>query len=341
MRISPFTCIMPACASDRGTEMTEHYIAWWNVENLFDTSTSATRPDWLQKKLSAELKGWTAAVLDRKCKQLARVINVMNDGAGPDILGVCEVESKSVLDKLVASLDLPDRDYGVRHHDTSDARGIDVAFIFDQNKFTADTKIFDRVILKRNATRDIVQANFKSKAGGNDLILIGNHWPSRLGGRYESEPYRILAAETLSYWLDRIPDFMGFEAPVVVMGDFNDDAFDRSITDYALGVRDKTKVASKRSTKPYLYNPSWKLYGENRGTHYFDHWGVLDQIMVNRPLVRTDSKFKLVAGSFNTFAPDFIFKNNKPRRFSRPAKKDFDREGFSDHLPVFVKIKEV
>ncbi len=319
--------------------MTEHYIAWWNVENLFDRVNSPTRPAWLQKKLQSELKGWTAAVLNKKCSQLAQVINAMNDGNGPDILGVCEVESEAVLQKLVGKLTIAGRDYGVKHHDTSDARGIDVAFIYDRNVFEAGD-LFDRVILKRNATRDLVQVNFKSVGSGNDLILIGNHWPSRLGGRFESEPYRILAAETLSYWLDRIPEKMGFEAPVIVMGDFNDDAFDRSVTDYALAVRDKSKVASKRSKKPYLYNLSWGLYGEDRGTHYYNHWGVLDQIMVNRPLVRTDAKFRLIDGSFDTFAPDFIFKNKKPRRFSRPAKKDFDEEGYSDHLPVVVKVKE-
>ena len=171
-------------------------------------------------------------------------------------------------------------------------------------------------------------------------MLIGNHWPSRLGGRFESEPYRILAAETLSYWLDRIPEKAGGEVPVIVMGDFNDDAFDRSVTQYALGVRDRSKVASKRARKPYLYNLSWGLYDENRGTHYFNHWGVLDQIMVNRPLVRTDSAFRLVDGSFDTFAPNDVMKNGKPRRFSRPSKKDYDDKGFSDHLPVIVKIKE-
>lgn len=319
--------------------MTEHYIAWWNVENLFDTSTSSTRPAWLQSKLKSELKGWTAAVLEKKCNQLARIIKAMNGGNGPDILGVCEVESKAVLQKLVDKLTVSGRSYGIKHHDTKDGRGIDVAFIYDKNVFTAGP-LFDRVILKRNATRDLVQVNFKSKQGGNDLILIGNHWPSRLGGQFESEPYRILAAETLSYWLDRIPEKMGFEAPVIVMGDFNDDAFDRSITIYALAVRDKKKVASKRAQKPYLYNLSWGLYGENRGTHYYNHWGVLDQIMVNRPLVRTDSTFRLVDGSFDTFAPGEILKNGKPRRFSRPAKKDYDDKGFSDHLPVFVKVRE-
>ena len=143
--------------------MTEHYIAWWNVENLFDTSSSATRPEWLQKKLASELKGWTATVLQKKCSQLARVINAMNDGNGPDILGVCEVESKAVLEKLVAKLTAPGRDYGVKHHDTSDARGIDVAFIYDKNIFTAG-QLFDHVVLKRNATRDIVRLTSKAKS---------------------------------------------------------------------------------------------------------------------------------------------------------------------------------
>ena len=27
---------------------------------------------------------------------------------------------------------------------------------------------------------------------------IGNHWPSRSAGQYESEPYRIIAGETLA-----------------------------------------------------------------------------------------------------------------------------------------------
>ena len=54
-------------------------------------------------------------------------------------------------------------------------------------------------VLKRSATRDIFQANFDT-AQGRRLILIGNHWPARLG----VAEYRIVAGETLSYWLERI-----------------------------------------------------------------------------------------------------------------------------------------
>ena len=47
--------------------------------------------------------------------------------------------------------------------------------------------------MKRQATRDILQVNFMTKAEEKRLVLIGNHWPSRSGGQYESEPYRIVA----------------------------------------------------------------------------------------------------------------------------------------------------
>jgi len=76
--------------------MSDHYVAWWNVENLFDHAT-ATRPDYLRSKLRGELVGWTAAVRDAKIAQLASVITQMNTQRGPDILGVCEIENATVM----------------------------------------------------------------------------------------------------------------------------------------------------------------------------------------------------------------------------------------------------
>lgn len=53
------------------------------------------------------------------------------------LLGVCEVENRFVLELLVAALQdpLPTRRYEIVHADTDDARGIDVAFIYDQALF--------------------------------------------------------------------------------------------------------------------------------------------------------------------------------------------------------------
>lgn len=196
--------------------MKTHYIAFWNVENLFDTEDSQARPEWLKKELANELKGWNSEILDRKIEQLAFIIRQMNGRKGPDLFGLCEVENKPVLEKLVQGLAPLGRQYAIAHHDTSDKRGIDVAFIYDQNVFTASEQFF-RVILKRNATRDIFQINFKS-VDGKELIIIGNHWPSRTGGEFEREPYRMIAGETVGYWMEKIDDIKGRDSAVVVMG---------------------------------------------------------------------------------------------------------------------------
>lgn len=318
--------------------MDTYYIAWWNLENLFDTVGSTERPEWLKERLKKELEGWTTNVLSKKLKQLAKVIDAMNDGKGPDILGVCEVENKKVLEKLVATLGVG-RDYGIAHHDMSDKRGIDVAFIYDKNLFTAH-ETFARVILRRNATRDLFQVNFKT-ANNRELVCIGNHWPSRSGGEEASAPYRMMAGETLSYWMERITSHLGEEVPVLVMGDFNDEPFDRSMADYALSERTKRRVVSKRSKKPYLYNLSWPLMGKGEGTHFYNHWGMLDQILVNKDLLNSQLPIRYVEDSFTITKTQVMLKKGKPRRFSRPsARGGIDETGYSDHLPVSILINE-
>ena len=38
--------------------MTQHYISWWNLENLFDIENSTDRPERLAKSIKNELKKW-------------------------------------------------------------------------------------------------------------------------------------------------------------------------------------------------------------------------------------------------------------------------------------------
>jgi hypothetical protein len=58
------------------------------------------------------------------------------------------------------------------------------------------------------------------------------------------EPYRILAAETLAYWHERIMDIKGAD-----MGDFNDEPFSRSLTEYALSTTQAAKLLNARSPR--------------------------------------------------------------------------------------------
>jgi hypothetical protein len=320
--------------------MPSYYVAFWNVENLFDVDGSPERPEWLQRALAHELAGWNADVLARKISQLARIIRQMNGGAGPDVLGVCEIENERVLQKLIAALDLPGRDYDVAHADTADERGIDVAFLFDRALFDKREQ-FSQVILKRNATRDLFQLTLGIKASGRELIVIGNHWPARSAGVYESEPYRILAAETLAYWHERIMAIKGDDMPVLAMGDFNDEPFNRSLTDYALSTIQAAKVLNARTSR--FFNLMWPWHGRRLGTHYFDNFAnLLDQFLASRPLLERTARLRVDPESVRIEAfPEMVRRGDypAPRRFGRPS-SGYDPTGFADHYPISMLLHE-
>jgi len=316
----------------------DYYISWWNLENLFDYQ-EAKRSKKLKRVLQSELKGWTAKILDRKLSQLAKIIIRMNDGKGPDILGVCEVENRKVLKKLVKKLKLDQRKYAIIHENMNDRRGVDIAFLYDTKKFVFQKK-FSQWILRRNATREILQVNFKIKKTRSPFVLIGNHWPARVGGTYETAPYRMLAGETLSYFHKRICDEMGKNIPILVMGDFNDEPFDRSLTAYALAVRNSNEL--KRARTPKLFNLMWSLLSKDLGTyHYGGKKIILDQFLISRGFLFGNSKLIIK----NNLAKIEDFKEMKrgsnPKKFGRPSKKNLNQNGFSDHFPISVTIENI
>ena len=323
--------------------MNNHFIAWWNVENLFDVENSRNRPEYLASQLANELKGWTAEVLDKKIAQLAWVIKQMNGGQGPDILGVCEVENENVMLKLARALRGMGRSYQVIHHDTKDKRGIDVAFIYDAKKYGRDPEanIYTYEVMKRSATRDILQASLITQQG-NELVVIGNHWPSRSGGKYKTAPYRMMVGETLSYWLQRIREEKGSDAAIFVMGDFNDQPHNRSLTDYALSTMSRNKVAYGRN--PYLYNLMWPILGTRRASYvYAGRPNMLDQFMVTKGIAKKTGKFALDDDAVGLEIYDGMVSGrySAPVRFGRPSSAStYNENGFSDHLPISMVLGE-
>ena len=315
--------------------MSEHYVAWWNLENLFDTE-NASRSDKLKRSIQRELKGWNQKVLDNKLSQLAKVILQMNGEMGPDILGICEVENKVVLEKLLTKINLHSRQYKIAHEDANDGRGIDVAFIYDSNKFKIMAK-FSHWIVKRNATRDIFQINLKIKNSEAEIVCIGNHWPARIGGKLKSEPYRIIAAETLSYFHQRIKEEMGNDTPILVMGDFNDEPFSRSVTDYALATNKSDKL--KRARSPMLFNLMWNLLAQGDATHYYGQGEILDQFMISKGFLFNKSKLSIKKDSVKIEKFSEMTKRGKPIRFGRPS-KNYNKSGFSDHYPISLVMLE-
>ncbi|MEH6470098.1 MAG: hypothetical protein V7752_02500 [Halopseudomonas sp.] len=316
-------------------------VAWWNLENLFDHET-ASRDEQLKSKLKSELKDWTAAVRDRKITQLASIIELMFDGAGPALLGVCEVENEAVVERLATAINIPGRNYSVVSHASADARGIDTSFIIDTNELNVLSSAH-QVVIKRSATRDLFWLRLQSTLSGAEFVAIANHWPSRTAGQYTSEPFRILVGETHAYVVSKLLDArLGGDKnlPIISMGDYNDEPFNRSLQQYALATRDPGRVRYSRSG--HLLNLMWPLMqGHDPGSYlYGSDWNMLDQFMVSYGMLRGASAVKAKSDTVTIFRPDILkASSGKPRKFNRPSSKQgADLDGYSDHFPITVEL---
>lgn len=340
--------------------MPSHFVAFWNLENLFAPEGHPGREPWIAQRLASDLAGWTQALFDTKIDQLASIIRQMNGAHGPDILGVCEVENAFVLQQLAARLNgqISNRNYAVVHVDaTRDRRGIDTAFVFDSLKYTFDPNaVFSHFVMRRTGTRDISQVTFTTQAG-NDLVAMCNHWPSRSGGTYESRGYRMTAGETLSYWHQRIWEVRGSDIPIIAMGDFNDDPFDQSVQIHARATRERGDV-ERAQTAVRFYNLAWRYLeqlGQDRngnpkllhGTLYYGGNGnVFDQILVSKGLLIQDSPITLIENTAKIEVfPEMVDHRVSygPIRFGLSkgnAAKNVNTSGFSDHFPVSVTLQE-
>ena len=316
-----------------------YYMAFWNLENLFDVADSPRRSEKLQRAIGNSVRSWTQDLLDRKIAQLATIISRMNGGLGPDLLGVCEVENAYVMELLVAALAPLGRNYQVVHHDMSDHRGIDVAFIYDGEKLTAE-ELFSHFVMRRTATRDILQVNFRTRRD-RLLVIIGNHWPSRSGGEMESAGYRAIAGETLAYFHQRIMEVHGKRTPVLALGDFNDEPFDDSVVRYALSTHSKAKVSNARS--PRFYNMMWEMAGKRIGTYYYNNFpNLLDQALVNKYLLVRNAPLRVVPQSAEILRFSGMVSGGAyptPIRFGGMG-KTVNPDGYSDHFPIAVAVIE-
>ena len=106
-------------------------IAFYNVENLFDIKNDSTTFDDDRTPLGKD--NWT---LERYVQKVANISTVLSEighditKSSPDIIGLCEIENKSVLEDIIQHPKLADKNYGIVHYDSPDERGIDVALLY-------------------------------------------------------------------------------------------------------------------------------------------------------------------------------------------------------------------
>lgn len=319
-----------------------HTIAFYNLENLFDTINDTTKFD--EKSPIMEMKGDIGAIYKKKVHNMARVISDIGYDTSknsPAIIGVSEVENREVLEDVVNDPLLLQKDYGIVHFHSPDARGIDVALLYQKKLFVPlytsshELKIYDDE-RKQVYTRD--QLLVSGKLEGEMIHLLVNHWPSRSGGEARSRPKRLAAAKLSKHLVDSLQVKDPY-AKVFIMGDFNDDPTNSSIKDVMKAQKDRSKVGLKG-----IYNPMENFFKMGLGSNaYRDSWSLFDQIMITKPLLEKEYS------SFMFYKAGIYNKNylvNKRGKYKGYPKRSFANggftDGFSDHFPAYVHvIKEV
>ena len=204
-------------------------VAFYNLENLFDTINNNGKYD---LEFSPEGKNkWDGNKYRSKLNKLSYAISQLTTKTtpmGPAIIGVSEIENRSVLEDLVAQDAIKNWNLQIVHHDSPDARGVDVGLLYNPRFFKVQNVTNHRLVvpeLPKFKTRD--QMCVVGSLGGAKVGVIVNHWPSRRGGEKESSWLREAAAALSRQIADSLlstdPD-MG----VIVLGDLNDDPLNKS-----------------------------------------------------------------------------------------------------------------
>jgi predicted extracellular nuclease len=307
-------------------------VAFYNQESLFDTINDPDKND--EEFLPMEHRKYT-----NKINNMAKVIASMNEGNGPDILGMCEVENDNVLNDLTKNKQLAKLKYGFVRFDSPDERSIDNALLYQSKKFTLVASKAYPVIFSDNPkwkTRDILMVKLMVKQTKTPLIVLVNHFPSRIGGEAESAPKRKQAATVLRNVYDSIVK-ADPSTPVIMMGDFNDEPTDESMKQ-VLNAKGHTSELANTD----LFNAMYELKEQKKGSHYYkNEWSALDQIIMSNNLVSCTGKVCYKTQSVSIYQQDWMieqegkYKGSPLRTFG--GQKYLN--GYSDHLPVYVILE--
>ncbi len=326
--------ILIAAGTNAQQDVQQIYIASWNLENLFDNIDDPDKSD--EEWLVDGPKKWDDEKINLKIKNQAKIIRYMNDLDGPDLLGVEEVEHRSLLDTII-SRHFCDRNYGVAYEETLDKRGIDCGLIYDIDKFELIRTVPHEVqLVSKYPTRYVLQVDLKDKFTGNNFYIFVNHWPSRRGGEEKSRPNRIKAAEVLMEAIGKLPGDNPF---VFIMGDFNDEPSNESISS-VVGAMGFDCESSSQNTKSKFLNLAYQMFDQGLGTYlYRGDWNMLDQLIVSRAVIE-DNSINYICNSFEIVKPEIMVTKSGPYKDAAIPTWGGRKylAGYSDHYPVGAKF---
>ena len=310
---------------------------------------------------------WTPEKLNWKLEQIRKVVHFQ--GSLPDMLAVMEVENDKVLQYLAAKL-------GYQYYiitSSADKRGIDVGLLFNARPdltYVGWSPVHVRFRSNRPG-RDIMRADFTWR--GKPLSIYVNHWPSQRNPVDE----RISSAQALARDVDQLIKNMGPTWSAVAVGDFNTIEHDDpnpfndvihhpSWANYLFDAEAYARQSTQNPALPFI----------PPGSYYYikdDTWNRLDRVVTTQNLIDgkdiefAQESYRLLFPQFMSFmvkrydrGPGFMFNNLNPVNivnFNNPGSESFrwlrvpnrynfdtpdeSKRGFSDHLPVVFKLRQL
>ena len=305
-----FTAISITCFTQKSER-----IAFYNVENLFDTIDG---PNNDAEFLPTGKKIWNSDKFLEKINHVNKVFCELNT---PMLIGLCEIENVNVLNEII-SKNKALKYYKTVHYDSKDARGIDVGMIYNSKKLKVADQGFIRYILpgqSQASSRDIVWAKFTYKK--ESFYAMTNHWPSRRGGTEKSEEKRLKAANSARHFIDSLLN-IDPNTKIILMGDLNDYPSNKSVQ------------LIMEKLYPKIVSSSNKF----GGTHnYKGEWNILDHICISNGW--KNGKLRAASSHGTILTREELLSTYKgnivPFRTYGGSKY---LGGYSDHLPVYIEL---
>jgi endonuclease/exonuclease/phosphatase family metal-dependent hydrolase len=319
----------------------------YNVENLFDMIDNGTEyPEYKPNTCD-----WTLSTFQTKLDNIASVVAA----ARPDIAVLVEIENENALLALIEALKNKNRPYAYYACGDKPNRTITMPCILSRFPVLSGTGRALSNAGETNSFRNLLEADIF--LGRDTLKVFACHWPSKK----EPESIRMKAAGLLKERLDRLPPSEDY----IIAGDFNenynecadfrtqglDDTHGKTGINHVLGtVRSAEGVYTDYMTKKNIldekgerhYDP-WLDVPENRRMSevFRHHENTPDHILLPRSLFDSTG-LSYVDRSFQAFSWNGrLILNRAPYRWQmrfENHRKFHKAEGYSDHLPVMLKI---
>ncbi len=338
----------------------------YNVENLFDA-----KPDVINGKAKEDFAylpkdhpnkesgcrnvakfrkrecyetNWTDEKVEWKLDNIKTAIE-SEKNSKPDFLGLIEVENKEVVERLAKKLGYSSAEVT----ESPDERGVDVALIFTESDSIKKISRNEHVVEVERPSRNILEVEFLID-GKYPLTIFVNHWPSLSN----PDSWRIKAAEKLT---NRIKEIQAKTPTMsfVAIGDFNTIPENNPHPFLTVLQKDGFMIDGHENMVKSGKVSSDEMAKMPKGSYFYakgKQWNMLDRIFYSPNLI-DGKELEVLPESFRIHMPKVVLrewtigKGDDPKTFVpffvpksfKHEKNLKDEMGFSDHLPIYVKIE--